>query len=170
MPAMTVADAMVTDFPRLRPDLTVRQAVHVLLTLGWSSGLVIGTDGAPIGVFGRREVLRGLSEKTGGFFQEEELSFAFLRCEAFGSEALRAVWRSFWETPVEAVMARGVPCMPENATLARAAQRFAGEDVQVLAIARKGQIVGALTPRELVEGLASNPQRVREKPHPRSRT
>ena len=87
-------DMMAADVPRVNPATPLRDAVAVLLERGWEAGIV-ETDGFPRGVLGRRQVLAALSERFGGYFSAQELSFAFLRAEAFGSEALRQMWHSF---------------------------------------------------------------------------
>lgn len=154
---MTAADAMLSDFPRIDPRHTIRQAVELLLESDWDSGFVLTAQGEAAGILGRREVLRALSEKTGGFFGWRELSFAFIRGEAFNSEALRQLWRSFWELPVESVMRCDVPEVSEEVSLAVVVHRFAGGEADAVAVVRRGKVIGALRPHAVLACMAAPP-------------
>lgn len=161
---------METDFPRIHPQEKVRRAVALLLDSGWPSGLVVDEEGTPVGVFGRREVLRALSARVGSFFSPAELSFACLPVEAFESEALCQVWRSFWDLPVSSVMEPAIPQVPEDAPLAVAARRLASGDTEVVMVLSNGRAVGALRTRDLLATLADHPERVRGKRNRRPRS
>ena len=157
----TARDAMAKDFPRLTPDQTVRQAVRTLLEAGWLSGVVVDRDGVPLGTFGRRDVLRALSERTGGFYSEQELAFALLRGDVFGSDALRRLWHDSSDAPVESMMGREFPTVTEDTPLETVARRFAGGETELAAVVRRGRAVGALRPHDVLAWVAANRKRGR---------
>jgi len=162
----TAAEVMVTRFPRIRADQTLRQAVEALLRSGWQSGLVLSPKEELSGTLGRAEVLQALSKRTGGYFSEEELGFALIRGEVFDCELLRELWRSFWQSPVSGVMRREVPTVDAGDPVRLAARRMtAGNDI--VAVVRGSRVVGAVRPREVLTGLVRRPERVRGKRHPR---
>ena len=146
---------MAADVPRIDPTTTLRAAVAVLLERGWEAG-VVETDGAPQGVLGRRQVLAALSNRFRGYFSAQELSFAFLRAEAFGSEALRQMWHSFWDEPVASVMTRDLVVVGDDAPLTEAAERLANNcGADLVVVVRDGRTVGALRAAEVLSWVAS---------------
>jgi len=155
---------MADDFPRIAPDDTVRAGVGKLLASEWPSGLVIGPQDRLMGAFGRREVLRALSRRTGGFFPEGELGFGLVRGEAFRSEALRNVWTVFWRSPAGEVAAQAVQTVSESAPLEAVARLMAKEGEDIVAVLRGTRVVGALDPRHVLQGLSG---RSREGPRDR---
>lgn len=160
---------MAKDFPRIGPGQSVRDAVAALIESNWPAGFILAEEGELLGVLGQREVLRGLSERTGGFFREEELAYGLVRCEAFDSETFRGVWRSFWNLPSETVMERNVPTVHIDADIASAASQFA-EGAQIIAVVHDGRMSGALTARGMLSWLTENPERIRGKRNPRAST
>ncbi len=145
---------MADDFPRIDPDDTVREGVGKLLASEWPSSLVIGPQDRLMGAFGRREVLRALSRRTGGFFPEGELGFGLVRGEAFQSEALREVWSGFWRSPASEVAAQAVRTVSESAPLEVVARLLAKEGEDIVAVLHGARVVGALDPRHVLRGLS----------------
>ena len=168
MPEATAADAMATVFPRISRYEKVRQAVAQLVEAGWASGLILSDEDVPIGTFGRREMLRTLSERTGGFFSEEELGFAYLQGEVFRSEAVRDVWRACWDSTVETVMRREVPMVTEDTSLAAVADRIVRSGCDAAAVVRDGRIVGAIRSQDIVSWIAAHPESFRGARGPRA--
>lgn len=157
MAALTAADAMSKDFPRISPGHRVREAVAVLLSHGWPSGLVVDEEGRPLGVFGRHDVLRGLSERLAGYLREDELGFALLPVEAFRAEALRNLWRAFWESEVLGLARRVVPTVAYDAPLAAVAGQLAEDEAGIVAVVREGRVLGAVSSHGVLARLAANP-------------
>ena len=146
---------MAADVPRIDPTTSLREAVAVLLERGWEAG-VVETDGVPQGVLGRRQVLAALSERFGGYFSAQELSFAFLRAEAFGSEALRQMWHSFWDEPVSSIMTRDLIVVRDDAPLTEAAERLTdNRGADLVVVVRGDRTVGALRAAEVLSWVAS---------------
>src|SRR3989304_6237346 len=151
---------MADDFPRILPAESAREAVGKLLGSGWPSGLVLSPEGHLVGAFGKREVLRALSQRTGGFFPEDELGFGLVRGEAFRSEALRDVWTVFWRSPAGKVASQDVPTVPESTPLEAVARLFAGEEEDIVAVLRGARAVGAGDARPGPRGLSGRARRV----------
>lgn len=145
---------MAEDYPRIDSNDSVREAVEKLLASRWPSGLVIGPEDRLMGAFGRREVLRALSRRTGGFFPEDELGFGLVRGEAFRSEALREVWSVFWKSPVAEVATQKVPSVSESAPL-EAVARLLAEGVDIVAVLRGSRVVGAVDPCHALRGMSA---------------
>lgn len=165
MATLTAADAMSRDFPRIRPGQRVREAVATLLTHGWPSGLVVDEDGRPLGVFGRHDVLRGLSERLAGYLREDELGFALLPVEAFRAEALRNLWRTFWDSEVLELARRVVPTVSDDAPLAAVAGQLAGDETGIVAVVREGRVLGAVSSQGVLARLAADPVMARASRH-----
>lgn len=141
-------------FPRIRSEETVRAAVRRLLAAGWTCGPVLDARGTPVGTFGRRDLLRAVSQRTGGFYSELELAFALLRGDLFNSASLRRLLQDSWDAPVDTVMEREPTTVAEDTPLERVARRFLRDDAEVAIVVRGGRAVGALRPRDVLAALS----------------
>lgn len=131
-PTTTVAQLMTPVDAVATPDLTVRQAVELMLRSGSRALPVIGEKGEVLGILSETDVLRGL-----------------LRTERPGTRdtGLVAPLR------VRDVMTRSVMCVADTAALEDVADLMVGKDVGEVPVVAEGRLAGLVRRADILRTL-----------------
>jgi CBS domain-containing protein len=138
----------VREVPLLREDMTVEEAVRVILDSGLPALPVVNRDGGLAGIFGEREFMAALFP---GYVRE-------LRFAGFVSKSLdealekRAACR---REPVARHMNTEHVDVPADASDVQVAETFLHHRVLIVPVREGGRIIGVITRNDFFAGLAA---------------
>ena len=143
-----ISAPIVREVPLLRKDMTVEEAVRVILDSGLPALPVVDGDGAFAGIFGEREFMAALFP---GYVRE-------LRFAGFVSKSLDEALEKRAACRREAVgrhMNTEHVDVPADASDVQVAETFLHHRVLIVPVREGGRVVGVITRGDFFAGLAT---------------
>ena len=143
-----ISAPIVHEVPLLREDMTVEEAVRVILDSGLPALPVVDRDGAFAGIFGEREFMAALFP---GYVRE-------LRFAGFVSKSLDEALEKRAACRREAVgrhMNTEHVDVPADASDVQVAETFLHHRVLIVPVRQGGRVVGVITRSDFFAGLAA---------------
>ena len=143
-----ISAPIVREVPLLRKDMTVEEAVRVILDSGLPALPVVDRDGAFAGIFGEREFMAALFP---GYVRE-------LRFAGFVSKSLDEALEKRAACRREAVgrhMNTEHVDVPADASDVQVAETFLHHRVLIVPVRQGGRVVGVITRNDFFAGLAA---------------
>ena len=143
-----ISAPIVREVPLLRKDMTVEEAVRVILDSGLPALPVVDRDGAFAGIFGEREFMAALFP---GYVRE-------LRFAGFVSKSLDEALEKRAACRREAVgrhMNTEHVDVPADASDIQVAETFLHHRVLIVPVRQGGRVVGVITRSDFFAGLAA---------------
>ena len=143
-----ISAPIVHEVPLLREDMTVEEAVGVILDSGLPALPVVDRDGAFAGIFGEREFMAALFP---GYVRE-------LRFAGFVSKSLDEALEKRAACRREAVgrhMNTEHVDVPADASDVQVAETFLHHRVLIVPVRQGGRVVGVITRSDFFAGLAA---------------
>ena len=143
-----ISAPIVREVPLLRKDMTVEEAVRVILDSGLPALPVVDRDGAFAGIFGEREFMAALFP---GYVRE-------LRFAGFVSKSLDEALEKRAACRREAVgrhMNTEHVDVPADASDVQVAETFLHHRVLIVPVRQGGRVVGVITRSDFFAGLAA---------------
>jgi CBS domain-containing protein len=147
---VNASDVMTKDVVSVRPDTTVPDLVHLLLSRNISGTPVVDADGVLVGVVTEGDLLRraelGTERKRGGWL-------AFFT----GTSTLAQDFVRSHATKVSDIMSPGVVAVTPETSLAEIADTMEQKHVRRVPVVRDGRVVGIVSRSNLLRAFASRP-------------
>jgi CBS domain-containing protein/mannitol/fructose-specific phosphotransferase system IIA component (Ntr-type) len=132
---VTVADILHRDAPRAAPDMSMRDAVLVMLQHGARALPVVGVKGEVLGIVSESDVLRGM-RMAGPRERNSDIHHGLMPPLA-----------------VRDVMTRSVMCIAETTGLEEVANLMIKKDVEQFPVVRDGRFTGLVTRGDILHKL-----------------
>lgn len=126
MPENHVDAVMRTEFPSLRLDTPIREAVALFVGSGWAAAPVVDDKGALVGIMSQKDCFRS---------------------------ALNASYYRQWSGTVEGHYTKGVETLDVETDIVTAAQSFIEKPYRAYPVTRHGMLVGMLNRDDLLKAF-----------------
>jgi CBS domain-containing protein len=143
---MLVKDAMVMTPLKVNPDAKLREILEEILGGDQAGVAVVDTRGTLLGLVGTHDVLRMIVPN----YVDQVETLAGLIHEGYFEER----FNKLAGVTAEDVMSREVDVVKSSDTIIKAAAIFVEHNRKVLPVVDKGQFVGMITRRSLLERIA----------------
>jgi CBS domain-containing protein len=151
---LKVADVMETDWPTLRPEQTVEDAIKLFAETG-ISGTPVVEDGRLAGIITEGDLIFQDAEiKAPGFLEILGGMIPLGNWEEYRREAIKSAGVTVGE-----VMTADVITVSPDASLAEAATIMAEERVKLLPVAEEGRLRGVVTRMDILTLHVLDPRR-----------
>ena len=133
-----VTDAMVSSVISVDPDMEIARLIRIFVEHGISGAPVVDTEGRPLGIVSKSDVIRALAENLSG-------------------TALAATFEPIARRRVRDIMMPLVIFVGEDVSIARAAAVMAYEQIhRVLVVDQTRKVVGIVSSIDVLAWLARN--------------
>jgi len=143
---LRVKDLMSKTIRSISPDISAAEAMTLLIDKSASGFPVIDNDGAALGVFTEKEILRTVFptylKDIGNFVYEE------------GSKAVLKKLALLKDIRVREIMRKDFPTLNEEASLSEASRIMITKNERRIIVVRDNKAVGIITRYDVVKGLA----------------